>query len=66
VKNLSKTTIIQRAWANRSLPHLHGWVFDMKTGLIKEIMNIPAGSEVDEIFKYEFHTKEEISNSSIH
>lgn len=66
VKNLSKTTIVQRAWANRSLPHLHGWVFDMKTGLIKEIMNIPAGSEVDEIFRYEFHTKEVVSNSSIH
>lgn len=66
VKNLSKTTIVQRAWANRSLPHLHGWVFDMKTGLIKEIMNIPAGSEVDDIFKYDFHTVELISNSSIH
>ena len=54
VRNLSKTTIIQRAWANRDLPHLHGWVFDMRTGLIKEIMNIDSNSELDEIFKYKF------------
>ena len=54
VKNLSKTTIVQRAWANRELPHLHGWVFDMRTGLIKEIMNIDSNSELEEIFKYKF------------
>jgi carbonic anhydrase len=65
VKNLSKTTIIQRAWSNRDLPHLHGWVFDMKTGIIKEVINIDANSEVEDIFKYTFHTDEEITNSSI-
>lgn len=54
VRNLSKTTIVQRSWANRELPHLHGWVFDMKTGLIKEIMNIDSNSELEEIYKYEF------------
>lgn len=66
VKNLSKTTIIQRAWSNRDLPHLHGWVFDMKTGIIKEVINIEAHAHIDDIFKYEFRTQEEISNSSIH
>ncbi|MES2516733.1 MAG: carbonic anhydrase [Bacteroidota bacterium] len=66
VKNLAKTSIVQRAWINHELPHLHGWVFDMKTGLIKEIMNIESNSVVDDIFKYDFHTVELISNSSIH
>lgn len=66
VKNLAKTTIIQRAWKNFQMPHLHGWVFDMNTGLIKEVMEIQAGSEVDPIFKYELHTDEIITNSSIH
>lgn len=56
VKNLSRTTIVQRAWANRELPHLHGWVFDMKTGLIKEIMNIDSNAELEEIYKFEFDT----------
>ena len=56
VKNLSKTTIIQKAWSNRDLPHLHGWVFDMKTGIIKEVINIEAHAHIDDIFKYEFST----------
>ena len=56
VKNLSKTTIVQRAWSNRQLPHLHGWVFDMRTGLIKEIMNIDSNYELEEIYKFKFDT----------
>ena len=64
VKNLAKTTIIQRAWKNFQYPHLHGWVFDLHTGLIKEVLNIDAGSEVDPIFRYDFHTDEVITNSS--
>eukprot|EP01136_Pigoraptor_vietnamica_P033002 Opistho-1_new@95468 len=66
VKNLAKTTIIQRSWKNFQLPHIHGWVFDMKTGLINEVMEIEACSEIDPIFKYEFHTDEVITNSSIY
>ena len=66
VNNLWKTTIIQRAWLDRDLPHLHGWVFDMKTGLIKEIVNIDANSEIDKIFKYNFRNNQEITNSLIH
>ncbi|MBX2974142.1 MAG: carbonic anhydrase, partial [Flavobacteriales bacterium] len=27
VRNLSKTAIVQRAWAQRGGPHLHGWVY---------------------------------------
>ena len=59
VKNLSKTSIIQKAWSNRYSPHLHGWVFDMKTGIIKEIINIEAHSEIEAIFKYNFENEEE-------
>ncbi|MBP6386177.1 MAG: carbonate dehydratase [Pseudarcicella sp.] len=57
VKNLSKTTIVQKAWSNRNAPHLHGWVFDMKTGIIKEIINIEADSYIEDIFKYNFPDK---------
>ncbi len=58
VNNLSKTTIIQKAWAKSEYPHLHGWVFDMKTGLIKEIMNIDTNSDMEDIFKFEFYLNE--------
>ncbi|MFN8345022.1 MAG: carbonate dehydratase [Spirosomataceae bacterium] len=53
-KNLAKTTIIQRAWKKRNYPHLHGWVFDLHTGLINCISEIPPGSHIDSIYRYDF------------
>lgn len=37
VFDLSKTSIIQNAWRNRDLPMVHGWVYDLKTGLIQDL-----------------------------
>ena len=37
VFDLSKTSIVQNAWENRNEPKLHGWVFDIQTGLIKDL-----------------------------
>lgn len=54
VKNLAKTTIIQHAWQNGEYPHLHGWVFDLHTGLIKEVLNIDSPDQIDPIFRYNF------------
>ncbi len=53
VLNLAKTSIIQRAWKNRSAPDLHGWVYDLRDGIINPIFEMPAGSKVDPIFKYD-------------
>lgn len=54
IKNLAKTTIVQKAWANRSFPHLHGWVFDIQHGEIKEVLNINAGEWQSPVFTYKF------------
>ncbi|PAC30667.1 carbonate dehydratase [Flectobacillus sp. BAB-3569] len=54
VKNLAKTTIIQHAWQKGEYPHLHGWVFDLHTGLIKEVLNIDSPDQIDPIFRYNF------------
>jgi len=37
VKNLLRTPIIQRAFRKGRKLYFHGWVFDMKTGLIREL-----------------------------
>lgn len=50
--NLTKTTIIQRAWKKRNAPHLHGWVYDVADGLINPVCDIPAGSDIDPIYRY--------------
>lgn len=37
VMDLTKTSIIQNAWANHRQPMVHGWVYSLKTGLIKDL-----------------------------
>ncbi len=37
VLDLSKTSIIQNAWLERNEPMIHGWVYSLKTGLIKDL-----------------------------
>lgn len=54
IQNLAKTSIVQKAWKNSQLPHLHGWVFDIHQGKIKEVVNISAGEWESPVFKYEF------------
>lgn len=53
-KNLAKTTIVQKSWKKTDYPHLHGWVFNLNNGLINSILDLPPGSEVDPIFRYDF------------
>lgn len=37
VHDLGKTTIVQNAWANDQPLHIHGWVYDITDGLIKDL-----------------------------
>ena len=54
IYNLSKTSIIQRAWLNENRPHLHGWVYDLHDGIIKPVMEVKAGSNnIDPLYEFE-------------
>jgi carbonic anhydrase len=37
VFRLTKTSIIQNSWTSRNEPIVHGWVYNLKTGLIKDL-----------------------------
>ncbi len=54
ISNLAETTIIQKSWKKKGYPVLHGWVYDMETGLIKELATMDKDSHLDNIYKYEF------------
>lgn len=54
VKNLVHTSIIQQSWHDRHAPHIHGWVYDLNTGLIKELVSIKPGISIDSAHRYEF------------
>jgi carbonic anhydrase len=53
VFNLAKTAIIQKAWANEQRPDLHGWVYDLHDGLIKPIVEMKAGTDIDPLYEYD-------------
>ncbi len=42
VDHLSKTSVVQRAWKLEGRPWLHGWVYDMETGRLKELVRRTA------------------------
>lgn len=52
VMNLAKTSIIQKAWKNNSTPDLHGWVYDLRDGIINPIFDMQARTAIDSIFTY--------------
>jgi carbonic anhydrase len=51
--HLAKTSIIQRAWKNEQRPHLHGWVYGLKDGLIKPLMDMAPGTSIDPLYEYD-------------
>lgn len=53
VMNLAKTSIIQKAWKHENAPHLHGWVYDLKDGIIKPLLEMPAGTHIEDIYEFD-------------
>lgn len=52
VYNLCKTTIVQNAWREREDLEIHGWVIDLKTGLVKDLQVTAKSSEnLGQVFK---------------
>lgn len=53
VYNLSKSSIVQNAWANDRKLQIHGLVYDLKTGLLKNL-NVTMGDagSLDEVYVF--------------
>lgn len=52
VRNLAKTTIVQQAWKNREI-EIHGWVYGMANGLIKELCTYKGPKDaMEDIYRY--------------
>lgn len=54
VQNLAQTTFIQHAWHTENRPHIHGWVYDLRTGTLKEIAMMTPDSQLEPIYRFEF------------
>ncbi len=53
VCNLAKTSIVQKSWKHHQRPHLHGWVYGLKDGLIKPVFEMKSGSRMNEIYEFD-------------
>ncbi|WP_290794527.1 carbonate dehydratase [Flavihumibacter sp. UBA7668] len=53
VMNLAKTSIIQKAWKYNQAPHLHGWVYGLKDGIINPVFEMPANTRIEDIYEYD-------------
>lgn len=53
VMNLAKTSIIQKAWRQDQFPYLHGWVYDLKDGIINPLFEMAPNTQLDHsIYEY--------------
>lgn len=64
VQNLARTSIIQRAWRLHQRPTLHGWVYAMNDGLLKELVTVSCETQLDEIYAFDF--RDEILQEGMH
>jgi carbonic anhydrase len=53
VHNLAQTSIVQCAWARYQRPVIHGWIFDVRSGYLKEIAALHPGSRLDDIYMFD-------------
>jgi carbonic anhydrase len=53
-QDLIKTSIIQKAWKTREAPEVHGWVYGLDNGIVKELITIkPDIDSIHPIFRYD-------------
>lgn len=64
VYNLCMTSIIQRAWKHNKNLHVHGWVYDMKKGLVKDLQ-IDVEQDFGKFGIYEFKDLKGVSKEIV-
>lgn len=54
VYDLCQTSIIQNSWAKRHGPYVHGWVYDIGVGVIKDLnVTFHDNAELPDVYKFE-------------
>jgi len=54
VFDLTKTSIIQNAWTQGNFPKVHGWVYDIASGIIKDLrVSLDSTAKLPAIYRIE-------------
>jgi len=53
VQNLAKVSFIQEDWDNGEFPYIHGWVYSLKDGLVKDLnCTINSNEALQRVYQY--------------
>lgn len=53
INNLSMVSFIQEEWEDKEFPYIHGWVYSLKDGIIKDLhMTINNSRHLDDVYRY--------------
>lgn len=54
VINLCKTSIVQTAWSKDQFPYIHGWVYDVHDGILKDLnVTFNSNKGLSHMYKFE-------------
>lgn len=54
VYNVCKTFTVQKAWREHGRPFVHGWVYDLKSGLLKDLeVNVSGRGDLEAIYRFD-------------
>lgn len=52
VHAVTHTLVVQESWYKNESPTIHGWVYGLDDGLIKPLITLAPGDDIDPIFQY--------------
>ncbi|MFT5662320.1 MAG: carbonic anhydrase [Sulfurimonas sp.] len=53
VHAVSHSLVVQESWDKHGGPIIHGWVYGLADGLVKELITLGPGHQIDPIYQYE-------------
>lgn len=54
VWHVAQTSIIQHAWHKEQRPYIHGWVYDLHTGYLNDLLTLTPDTQLDDIYRFKF------------
>jgi carbonic anhydrase len=53
-RRVADLSFVQRTWASEQRPYVHGWVYDLGTGRINDLVKIDPGQTSHDLYEYEY------------
>lgn len=58
LNNIKQTRVVQKAWHQERRPTLHGWVFGLHDGLLRDLYRIDPTSSIEPQYRYNLEALE--------